>query len=52
MEDLLLSFMKDPVNGPEKDGWAPYADGKALRFAAGDQVVQAVSVDSVDGGVC
>lgn len=52
MEDLLLTFVKDPVNGPEKKGWGSYADGKILRFAAGDQVVQAVSVDSVDGGVC
>lgn len=52
MENLLFSFMLDPHHGPEKHGWAPYSSGEILRFAAGEQVMQNVSVQSVDGGVC
>jgi carboxylesterase type B len=51
MEDLLLSFMLDPHHGPEKHGWAPYTSGEMLRFGADGDVMQNVSVQSVDG-VC
>ena len=49
MEDLLLAFMKDPVNGPPSMGWKTYADGGMLRFGADGKVVQNVSISAVDG---
>ena len=51
MQDLVYSFMADPHDGLEKQSWEPYSSGSMLRFAANGKVMQAVSVDSVDG-VC
>lgn len=56
MQDYLLSFMKDPHNGPPSMGWPAFdptaADGGTmLRFGAGGKPAQNVSGDSVEG-VC
>jgi hypothetical protein len=49
MEDHLLTFMKDPVNGRASVGRRSYAGGGMLRFGADGKVVQNVTVNAVDG---
>lgn len=56
MEDLLLSFVTDPYNGPPSMGWVPFDPtaedgGTMLRFGADGQAVQNVSANSVEA-VC
>lgn len=56
MEDLLLSFMKDPYNGPPAMGWPqfdPSADdgGTILRFGADGKVMQEVAANKMQA-VC
>lgn len=56
MQDFLLSFMRDPENGPPAMGWPAYdpkADdgGTMLRFGADRKAVQKVSGTNVEG-VC
>lgn len=48
MQDHILAFMNDPVNGPHSMGWKSYADGGMLRFGADGKDVQAISIDAVD----
>lgn len=50
MQDYVLAFMKDPVNGPLEMGWLPYTYGSnVLRFGAGGVPVQNVSGYEIDG---
>ena len=48
MQDFVLSFMKDPYNGPKKMGWFPNDPtapdgGSMLRFGADGKAVQNVT---------
>lgn len=50
MQDYILAFMKDPVNGPPAMGWLPYTyGGNVLRFGAGGVAVQNASGYDIDG---
>lgn len=54
MEDLLLTFMRDPWNGPEAAGWPRFDTGAEgggimLRFGADGKPVQQVNADDVQG---
>ncbi|PVH73285.1 alpha/beta-hydrolase [Cadophora sp. DSE1049] len=50
MQDYILAFMKDPINGPSAVGWLPYTYGSnVLRFGAGGVLVQNVSGYEIDG---
>jgi carboxylesterase type B len=50
MQDHVLAFMKDPVNGPPALGWLPYTYGSnVLRFGAEGVPIQNVSGYEIDG---
>ncbi|KAJ5627516.1 Alpha/Beta hydrolase protein [Penicillium herquei] len=50
MQDHILAFMKDPVNGPPAIGWTPYTYGSnVLRFGANGIPVQNASGYAIDG---
>ncbi|KAL2853468.1 Alpha/Beta hydrolase protein [Aspergillus pseudoustus] len=49
MQDLLLSFMKDPSRGVQRLGWPEASSGRMLLFGADGQAVQNVSIDRVEG---
>jgi hypothetical protein len=56
MEDLVLSFIKDPYNGPPAVGWPQFDPsakngGTMLRFGADGKVVQEVAANDVQA-VC
>lgn len=50
MQEYILAFMKDPINGPPSMGWMPYTYGSnVLRFGANGVPVQNVSGYEIDG---
>lgn len=50
MQDFILAFMSDPVNGPPAKGWLPYTYGSnVLRFGADGIAVQNVTGYEIDG---
>lgn len=50
MQDLILSFMKNPYGGPPAMGWQPYTYGtNVLRFGADGVAVQNVTGYEIDG---
>ncbi|KAJ5601471.1 carboxylesterase [Penicillium lagena] len=50
MQDHILAFMKDPIQGPPAKGWFPYTyGGDVLRFGGDGLAVQNVSGYSIDG---
>ncbi|GLA06216.1 hypothetical protein AnigIFM60653_006742 [Aspergillus niger] len=54
MQDYILTFLKDPLNGPQSLGWQPVnsslaSGGKVLRFGADGKVVQQVDRVQIDG---
>ena len=56
MEDLVLSFIEDPYNGPPSMGWPQFDPtakngGTMLRFGADGKVVQSVDANKVQA-VC
>jgi acetylcholinesterase len=55
MQDHVLAFVKDPVNGPRTVGWMPYDHrdngGQMLLFGADGKAVQPVNGTAVEG-VC
>ncbi|KAF2713950.1 alpha/beta-hydrolase [Pleomassaria siparia CBS 279.74] len=56
MQDHVLAFAKDPLNGPQKLGWKPMVTtdsngGQLLRFGADGKAVQYINGLEVDG-VC
>ncbi|KAH9826169.1 carboxylesterase [Teratosphaeria destructans] len=49
MQDRLLAFAKDPVNGLVRFEWERYEQGgKAVRFGADRRAVQEINVDEID----
>ncbi|KAM7214260.1 Alpha/Beta hydrolase fold [Rhypophila decipiens] len=58
MQDWVLEFMKDPENGPRKNGWLAYGDAEGeeevkdgkwmVRIAAHDVLARNVSAAEVD----
>ncbi|KAF2759529.1 alpha/beta-hydrolase [Pseudovirgaria hyperparasitica] len=51
MQDHLLAFMRDPVDGPARLGWGSARADQLLRYGRDGRVVEAVGVGDVDG-VC
>jgi hypothetical protein len=56
MQDHLLAFVRDPVNGPATVGWPAFNTsapngGTMLRFGADGKAVQKVDADKVQA-VC
>ncbi|KAJ5670149.1 Alpha/Beta hydrolase protein [Penicillium maclennaniae] len=50
MQDHILAFMKDPLNGPPAIGWNPYHyGGNVLRFGAEGIPMKNVSGYEIDG---
>ncbi|RAL03280.1 alpha/beta-hydrolase [Aspergillus ibericus CBS 121593] len=54
MQEHILAFLKDPLNGPQLLGWEPVnassqTGGKVLRFGADGKAVQQVDRIEVDG---
>ncbi|PVI04941.1 alpha/beta-hydrolase [Periconia macrospinosa] len=51
MQDHILAFVKDPVNGPKALGWEPTPSqgGKVARFGTGGKAIQYVDAVEVDG---
>ena len=50
MQDLVLAFMRAPMNAADQMGWSEFASGQILRLGGGDgRVARNVSVDTIDG---
>jgi acetylcholinesterase len=49
MQDHLLAFVRDPVNGPGKIGWEDSTSGQLLRFGTSGEVVTTIREEEVDG---
>nr|POF27652.1 isoform 4 of acetylcholinesterase [Quercus suber] len=50
MQDFWLEFLKDPVDGLSKAGWAPNAEGKAILLGGTDTAVREVAAKDIDSG--
>lgn len=50
MQDHLLAFGRDPVNGPAQIGWKDTSSGLMLRFGEGQEVFRTVTEKGVDAG--
>lgn len=56
MQDYVLAFMEDPVNGLRRKGWLPYGEAEGssvggrnmMRFASQGVVGRMVSADEID----
>ena len=48
MQDHLLAFVRDPVNGPGSLGWEDTTSGQLLRFGAGEEVVTTIEEEDID----
>lgn len=51
MQDLYLSFAKDPHHGPEKEGWLKSTSGQFIELAK-DNVTARMTPDSAIDGPC
>lgn len=49
MQDLVLTFMRDPFLESQSSGWVNYADVRILRFAVDGKTTTEVPVRTVDG---
>lgn len=49
MQDHLLAFVRDPVNGPASLGWKDTTSGQLLRFGYDGEVVTTIEETDIDG---
>ena len=49
MQDHLLAFVRDPVDGPGGLGWKDTTSGELLRFGAGEEVLTTIEEEDIDG---
>lgn len=48
MQDFLLAFMLDPLNGPMRKGWLEYTEGWAVRFGGDEVPASLFKVNDID----
>lgn len=48
LQDLYLAFAKDPEKGLKEEGWASYADGKAVLLGGSSAPMKQIEVSALD----